>query len=181
MNPEAAPGQPANANPPDQPEAANVLLRRFEVRMPKEQLTKELDELAARTSREAKLPGFRQGKVPVEVVKKVYKKALEEEIVSQTLGRLASQHIRSQNLQIIGQPLAEKVDYQEGQDLRADIVVEVFPDFEFPALSTLEVPVPKADWLKPAKPTMRPSKSNGFWRATRNGCRSKSGKFEKRI
>jgi trigger factor len=88
------------------------------------------------------MPGFRQGKVPVDVVKKVYKQALEEEVVQQAVSKLAFARIEKDKIAIASEPYVEKMDHPEGQGTVADIAVEIFPEIQLPDLETLQVKIP---------------------------------------
>jgi trigger factor len=122
----------------------NLLLRRFQISIPREDIAKEIDTLAVQYSQKVKMPGFRQGKVPVDVVKKVYKQALEEEVIQQAVSKLAFARIEKDKITIASEPYVEKMDHPEGQDCVADIAVEVLPDIQLPDLQTLQVKIPGA-------------------------------------
>jgi trigger factor len=120
----------------------NLLLRRFQISMSREDIAKEIDTLAVQYSQKVKMPGFRQGKVPVDVVKKVYKQALEEEVLQQAVSKLAFARIEKDKIAIASEPYVEKMDHPQGQDYVADIAVEVLPDIQLPDLETLQVKIP---------------------------------------
>jgi trigger factor len=81
----------------------------------------------------------------VEVIRSTYKKALTDDVISQALNRLATEHIERETLEVVGQPSVEKVDYAEGGDLKAEISVEVLPEIVLPELETVEVEIPSAE------------------------------------
>lgn len=139
----------AEAKGPAQPETGkskeeSVLLRRFQISMPRTEIAKEIDALAVQYSLKVKMPGFRQGKVPVDVVKKVYKQALEEEVIQQAVSKLAFARIEQDKISIASEPYVEKMDHPEGQDLVADIAVETLPEIQLADLEKLQVKIPKA-------------------------------------
>ena len=137
--------KPQENSPPAAPQREeSPLLRRFQVSLSKEELAREVDILAEEYSRKVKMPGFRQGKVPVDVVKKVYQQALREEVIQQAVGKLAFARIEKDKIAVAGEPYVEKMDHREGEDLQADIAVEVLPDIELPALESLRVEIPAA-------------------------------------
>jgi trigger factor len=123
----------------------NPLIRRFQVSMSKEDIDRQIDLLAVQYSQKVKMPGFRQGKVPVEVVKKAYKQALYEEVIQKAVGHLAFDRIEKDKIAVAGEPYVEKMDNREGEDFQADIAVEVLPDIELPDLESLRVEIPAAD------------------------------------
>ena len=122
----------------------NLLLRRFQISMPREDIAKEIDTLAVQYSQKVKMPGFRQGKVPIDVVKKVYKQALEEEVLQQAVSKLAFARIEKDKISIASEPYVEKMDHLEGQDLVADIAVEVLTEFQLHDLEKLQVKIPSS-------------------------------------
>lgn len=134
-----------DAQPAAQDKDENVLIRRFQISMNKEDIAREIDALAVEYSQKVKMPGFRQGKVPVDVVKKVYKQALREEVVQQVVSKLAFARIEEDKIAVASEPYVEKMDNVEGEDFRADIAVETLPEIALPALETLQVKIPAAD------------------------------------
>ena len=137
---EKGPAQPETDKNKDE----NLLLRRFQIFMSREDIAKEIDTLAVQYSLKVKMPGFRQGKVPVDVVKKVYKQALEEEVLQQAVSKLAFAQIEKDKIAIASEPYVEKMDHPEGQDLLAEIAVEVLPDIQLPDIEKLQVKIPGA-------------------------------------
>ncbi|MCU0276149.1 MAG: trigger factor [Acidobacteria bacterium] len=132
--------QAAGAPPPPE----NPLIRRFQIAMAPEEIAGEIDRLAGKYSQKMKMPGFRQGKVPVEVVKKVHPQALREEVIQQAIGKLAFAHIEKTKLAIAGEPFVEKMNDREDLGFEADIAVEVLPEVELPDLAKLKVEVAAA-------------------------------------
>ncbi len=146
--------QPVNEKLPNkkgssQPEAdknkdANLLLQHFQISMAMEDFNREIDALAVQYSQKMKMPGFRQGKVPVDVVKKVHKQALQEEVIQQAVSKLAFERIEKDKINIASEPVVEKIEHPDGQGFVADIAVEVLPDIQLPAIEKLQVKIPRS-------------------------------------
>ena len=122
----------------------NPLLRRFQVSLGREELNREIDLLAEEYSHKMKMPGFRQGKVPVDVVKKVHAQALRDEVIQGAVSKLAFARIEQDKLAIAGEPFVEKMDDHGAEGFQADIAVEVLPEVELPELDRLRVEIPAA-------------------------------------
>ena len=137
---EKRPGQPGT----DKNKEENLLLRRFQIFMSDEEISKEMDALAIEYSQKVKMPGFRQGKVPVDVVKKVYKQALQEEVIQHAVSKLAFARIEQDKIAIASEPYVEKMEHPEGQGFTADIAVEMLPEIKLPDLEKLQVKIPRA-------------------------------------
>jgi trigger factor len=123
----------------------NPLVREFSVEVSKEDIEKDFNEALDKYSSEIKLPGFRKGKVPVEVVKSRFKDAVTEEVINKAVQDAVFAKIDKDKLKVISQPEVLKVDHEEGKDLKADVRVEVFPTITLPDFETLEAEVPAAE------------------------------------
>ena len=150
-----SPEQPVNEKLPVENETApsagdnkkddDPLRRRFQITMADEEINREIETLALQYSQKVKMPGFRQGKVPVDVVKKVYKQALQEEVIQQAVSKLAFARIEQDKIAIASEPFVEKMDHAEGKGLVADIAVEVLPAVVIPDLEKLQVKIPASE------------------------------------
>jgi trigger factor len=80
----------------------------------------------SKTAAKAQMKGFRKGKTPLSVVKKMYGKSILAEVVNNTLQTALSEYLKSEELDILGQPIPS--DDQEG-DL--DFDVNNLIDYEF--------------------------------------------------
>ena len=82
--------------------------------------------------REAKLPGFRPGKVPLSVIEKNFTKALEDETRRKLLNESYSRALKDHNIHAVGNPEIETIQFGRGQDFQVKFTVETAPEFELP-------------------------------------------------
>ncbi len=121
------------------------LLMKFTITVPHPKVEEEFNEALLKYANEIKLPGFRQGKVPIEVIKNRYKEVIQDEVVGKVVEKAVFEKIETDKIKIISQPAVKNIDYKEGKDITADIEVEVFPTVELPYLETIEVKIPAAE------------------------------------
>lgn len=121
------------------------LLVKFTITVPHTKVDEEFNEALLKYANEIKLPGFRQGKVPIEVIKSRYKEVIQDEVVGKVVEKAVFEKIETDKMKIISQPTVKNIDYKEGKDITADIEVEVFPTIELPYLETIEVKIPAAE------------------------------------
>ena len=109
-----------------------------------ERFSVRLDDLKDKVQ----LKGFRKGKVPVPHLKKVYGRALMQEVLEQTLNETSSQAVKDRNERPAQQPKIEIVDANENtferiasgeQDLAYSMSFEVLPPIPVADLSTLKL------------------------------------------
>ena len=118
------------------------LKREFEVLITKKEIEKLVEQKLKSIATEANLPGFRPGKVPISVVKNRFGKQVLGEVVRETVDTATKEAMEKNKLTPSSQPKIEIVSFEEGQDLKAKLLVEIMPVFEIPDLSSLEITKP---------------------------------------
>lgn len=122
--------------------AKKDLFVEFTIEIKKEEIEKSFNEALARYTAEMKMPGFRKGKVPIEVVKSRYKDAIIDEVKAKMVEEALYDRIKKDKMKVISPPDIKNIDYEEGKDLKATVKVELFPEVKLPDLETLEVEIP---------------------------------------
>jgi trigger factor len=89
--------------------------------------------------REARLPGFRPGKAPREMVAKTYAKEIAEEAKRKLISDSYRKALESEKLVVIGYPDIEEIQFARGQPLQFAATVETAPEFELPEYKGLPV------------------------------------------
>jgi len=97
--------------------------------------------------RTIRLPGFRPGKVPLNLLRKRYGPSVMGEVLERTVSDSSGEAIRERNLRPALQPKIEILSFNEGTDLQYKLAVEVLPQIELGNLGEL-----KLDRLKPEVP-----------------------------
>jgi trigger factor len=92
-------------------------------------------------SKKAQIKGFRPGKVPVGLVRKMYGKSILVEEINGMLGKAVDGYIKENNVRILGEPLpvASDIDFDTQKDFDFKFELGLLPDFELPADQTLNV------------------------------------------
>ncbi|MBT9391532.1 trigger factor [Hymenobacter sp. NST-14] len=92
-------------------------------------------------SKKAQIKGFRPGKVPVTLVRKMYGKGILVEEINGLLGKSVDEYIKSNDLKILGEPLpvASDIDFDTQKDYAFQFELGLLPDFELPADQALTV------------------------------------------
>lgn len=124
----------------------NDLIVIFSVEVAKEEIDKDFEEAAAKYAGEVKMPGFRKGKVPIDVVKSRFKEAIMNEVIDKAIEKAVFARIDKDKLKIAASPMVEKVDHKEGENLKADVKVEIFPEVTLPDLEKVEIELPAKEW-----------------------------------
>lgn len=90
----------------------------------------EIDVLARKYAEKAKVPGFRPGKVPLNVVKQRYSAELRSDATQDIVQRLWKEAIQEHHLEPISEPVLENLKDEAGAPLRFTLAFEVLPELE---------------------------------------------------
>ena len=115
------------------------LERKMRVVVPSERIEVQVTEKLKQTAKQAKINGFRPGKVPVREVKRRFGEGIRQEISSEMIQSSYGEALQKEDLNPAGMPKIEEVNMEEGKDLEYTAVFEVFPEIEVGGLENIEV------------------------------------------
>lgn len=105
-----------------------------------------MDRAFKHLASEVKVPGFRKGKVPRQVLEaRVGAEQIREATIREAVPELFRQAITETDLQPLTLPDIEVTSYEEGSGLAFDAVVEVKPEISLPDFSKISVERPNAE------------------------------------
>lgn len=116
--------------------------RRLEISVSAERVASEQDKAARRVAKQVKIPGFRPGKVPTNVVKKQFAQAIEQETLDALMREACQAAIEQEKLEPITQPHAHDVKFEAGKPLTFELHCEVKPVLELARLEGFKVTRP---------------------------------------
>lgn len=109
----------------------------------------KVDAELKRIAPQMKMPGFRPGKVPTNLVRKMHGPALLQDALNTALQEGVQSLIAEKNLRPAMQPQVELVgEYEQGKDAMLNVTLEVLPQVPTPAIDALKLErltVPVAD------------------------------------
>jgi trigger factor len=87
-------------------------------------------------ARKANIKGFRQGKVPAGVIKKMFGKSILVEEINHLLSHKLSDYIKENNLKILGEPLPDQqkamdIDWETQKSFEFDYEIGMVDDFTY--------------------------------------------------
>jgi trigger factor len=100
------------------------------------------EELVKQFSKDVKLPGFRQGKVPRAMVEKRFGKEISEELESRMVSKTLDDAIRQKGLKVIEVSNVEDVKLGLGEGLSFTATLVTVPEFELPSYQGIAVTLP---------------------------------------
>ena len=115
------------------------LLKDFKVTVDAADIEARIDSRLTEVGQDARIPGFRPGKVPASVLKQRFGQAVRGEILESTLRDSTQELLAERGLRPASQPQVEVTSYEEGNDLEYDLKVELLPDIGDIDFSSIEL------------------------------------------
>jgi len=105
--------------------------RKISIEMPKEETEKYFEEILKEESKKLTIPGFRKGKAPLSLVRKMYGEALFFDNLHKIANNRFWDEIDTLGIEIIGVPKITSLDITDDKGLKFDIQFEVLPEIDF--------------------------------------------------
>ena len=121
---------------------ANELERRVDLSIAIADVEKEMEQRLKRMGKNMKVPGFRPGKVPFNIVKQQHGDQARHEVLSEQLDRVFVETVTAQQMRVAGYPRIEPKTTESTTHIEFSAVFEVYPEFTPGDLSTAEVERP---------------------------------------
>ena len=126
-------------------ESSKGLERQVKVVVPAEKIDSEVLQRLQKATKTVNIKGFRKGKVPLNVVKQQYGKAVRQEVMGEVVNSSFYDAIKQEDLKPVGQPKIEGIVDNDGQDLEYTATFEVYPEVKLADLSKVSISRPVAD------------------------------------
>lgn len=119
-----------------QVEALDSVTKKVEVLIPEEDIVSIRESIYDEVRKNAKIKGFRPGKVPRPIINQYYKEYIEEETRKRMLQETMWEALREVKVDPIIEPVA---DFLEGEKTGYTLECEVLPEIELPEYKGVEI------------------------------------------
>ena len=89
-------------------------------------------------SKTVNLKGFRPGKVPADVLKRQFGKAVYGEVLDQILKETSTKAIEEKKIKVAGQPKLDLKSYGEGKDLNYTLEIDELPSIKLKSIENIK-------------------------------------------
>lgn len=149
-------------------ETTQGLERRLTITVPAAAISTEVEKELRNIAKNRRIDGFRPGKAPVAMIKKMFGLSVLQDVASRQMQNHFYQAIIANKLTPAGAPTFAPGQLAEGKDLEFAATFEVYPEVELNALDKIEVTKPvveiTADDLETMLGTLR--KQHATWAKT---------------
>jgi trigger factor len=118
---------------------AEGLKREFRVVVPAGELEERVTSRLGEIGRNIRLPGFRPGKVPMQILRRRFGPSVLGEVLESTVQGSSAEAIREHKLRPALPPKVDIVSFSEGSDLEYKMSLEVLPEIPEPRFADLSI------------------------------------------
>jgi len=113
-------------------EKVSATTRRLKINVPPDVIQSETDSAYNEIRATARIPGFRQGKVPQAILVKKFGKSVESQVIEKVVPQSYMEAIREAKLEPVSYPDIDdkKMELKPGQPLSFTVTIEVKPEIE---------------------------------------------------
>ena len=113
--------------------------RELEIEIPADEVSSEFNAILFNYSQSAKIKGFRAGKAPLDIVKRMYLSRIKESVINSLAPKAINQELKAANIIPVDTPIVSDITFEEGESLKFKTHFEVWPEFELPEYKNIKV------------------------------------------
>jgi trigger factor len=119
---------------------------KLRVEVPEASLAPAISAIYKKWAKEIKVPGFRKGKVPRQLIDaRVGPETIREEALREALPDLYRDGLRAEGLEAIAPPEIEVTQFEEGQPVVFEATVDIRPEVKLPDLAAISITAPPSE------------------------------------
>lgn len=100
---------------------------------------KQVDAKINQVAKTTKLPGFRPGKAPKEMLKQKYRASVLGEVLDEAVREATEEVIKSNKLNPVMMPNIKITKFEDGKDVEFEVSVELMPEIKIGDLSSIKL------------------------------------------
>lgn len=120
-------------------ESVESLIYEIKLTIPVAEVQPKIDESLQTLRKEITIPGFRKGRVPMDLVKARYAKSIEDEVFNDIINDKFKEVMQSEDYHVIGGGIVKSMDWKPKEALLATVEFQVAPKVELKQIDNLKV------------------------------------------
>jgi trigger factor len=119
--------------------------REIEMEIPADVAQKATEKVARDFAKVARIPGFRPGKAPIQLIRRRFSDDIQNEVLQSLVPEYLTKELDDKKMAPITRPQIDSVNFKEGEPLKFRAVFEVLPEFELGNYKNIEVKIDKVE------------------------------------
>lgn len=124
---------------------ADGLQKKYAVTIENEEFENKVDAKLDHIAKTTKIPGFRPGKAPKEMLKQKYRSSVLGEALDEVINEAVNKLIKDNNLRLAMQPNVKIGKFEDGKDIEFEATAELMPEIKLGDFSKISVEKLTAD------------------------------------
>jgi trigger factor len=104
------------------------LKRVLQFEVPRDKVESEINSMVEKVQKEAKVDGFRKGKVPKDLIKARYANAAQQEAIEKVIQEAYTEVLDKEDFRPVTPASVTQLDFDEGQPLKFTVEIEILPE-----------------------------------------------------
>ncbi len=124
-------------------EESGVIERKVTVSVPRTEVDREIEKRLRNMAKRARIPGFRPGKAPRNIINQRYGAQVTNEVINDTIQSSYREALGERELVPAGLLSIEPKPFVAGDDLQYIATIELFPAIPHPTLAGISIEKPR--------------------------------------
>ena len=120
----------------------SITEREVEITFAYDEIKTDVESEVTKQTKKIQLPGFRKGKVPLTLLKKMYGDTFEHEASEKVANNKFWEVAKENHFHPLGQPTLTEINFKPGENLQFKVKFEVMPELDVKNYSGLEIEIP---------------------------------------
>jgi trigger factor len=135
-------GEPGHTHPSGPPPMDPACKREIEVEIPADVVARHQETLVQQYSKQARIPGFRKGKVPASMVRNRFSSEITSDVVEHLVPQYFREAVVKGGFRPVSQPHIYGLEFTPGEPIKFKAAFEVLPEFELGDYKAIKVEKP---------------------------------------
>src|SRR5579864_1112566 len=136
-------GEPGHTHPQGPPPMDPACKREISVEIPAGVVAKHQETLVQQYSKQARIPGFRKGKVPASMVRNRFSSEITSDVVEHLVPQYFREAVIKGGFRPVSQPHIYGLEFTPGEPIKFKAAFEVLPEFELGDYKAIKVEKPE--------------------------------------
>ena len=135
-------GEAGHTHPAGPPPMDPACKREIEVEIPADVVAKHQEALVHQYSKQARIPGFRKGKVPASMVRNRFSSEITSDVVEHLVPQYFREAVLKGGFRPVSQPHIYGLEFTPGEPIKFKAAFEVLPEFDLVDYKAIKVDKP---------------------------------------
>ena len=135
-------GEPGHTHPSGPPPMDPACKREIDVEIPADVVAKHQETLVQQYSKQARIPGFRKGKVPASMVRNRFSSEITSDVVEHLVPQYFREAVVKGGYRPVSQPHIYGLEFTPGEPIKFKAAFEVLPEFDLGDYKAIKVEKP---------------------------------------